>query len=72
MCHCFVLVPAPQIFTKLLKLPTPLMRRIHIRLLIYFGNLLIMGGTLEKILLGKDKLENLGFGDDDDVPRVYH
>lgn len=48
------------------------MRRIHIRLLIYFGNLLIMGGTLEKILLGKDKLENLGFGDDDDVPRVYH
>ena len=31
-----------------------------------------MGGTLEKILLGKDKLENLGFGDDDDVPRVYH
>lgn len=72
MCHCFVLVPAPQIFTKLLKLPTPLMKRIHIRLLIYLGNLLIMGGTLEKILLGKDKLENLGFGDDDDVPMVYH
>ena len=48
------------------------MKRIHIRLLIYLGNLLIMGGTLEKILLGKDKLENLGFGDDDDVPMVYH
>ena len=35
ICRCFGLGPAPRIFTKLLKVPIALMRRVNIRIIIY-------------------------------------
>ena len=37
LCICFGLVPAPRIFTKLLKIPIAVLRWIQIRTIIFFG-----------------------------------
>ena len=51
---CFGLGPAPRIFTKLLKIPISILWRINIRLIIYLNNILIMGRSLEEILMIQD------------------
>ena len=56
---------APRIFSKLLKVPIALLRRLNIRLVIYLDGILLMGKTLEEILMSRDKLiflfQHLGF-----------
>ena len=65
LCLCFGLGPAPRIFSKLLKVPIPLLRRLHIRLMIYLDDILLMGRTLEEILMSRYLLifllQHLGF-----------
>ena len=54
LCLYFGLGPAPRIFTKLLKIPISILRRINIRLIIYLDDILIMGRSLEEILMSRD------------------
>ena len=57
--------PAPRIFTKLLKVPIALLRRVNIRIIIYLDDMLLMGRTLPEILMARDTLifllQHLGF-----------
>ena len=65
LCLCFGLRPAPRIFAKLLKTPMSVLSRINIRIVIFLDNMLIMGQTMEKILMSRDTviflLQHLGF-----------
>ena len=65
ICLCFGLGTAPRIFTKLLKIPIALLRRINIRLVIYLDDMLLMGRTMKDILTARDTLiflfQHLGF-----------
>ena len=62
---CFGLGPAPLIFTKLLKIPTALLRRINVRMIIFLDDMLVMAQTLKEISQAKETLifllQNLGF-----------
>ena len=64
-CLCFGLGLAPRIFTKILKIPISMLLRINIELIIYLDDILIMGRSLEEILMSQDKviflLQHLGF-----------
>ena len=53
-CLCFGLGPAPIIFTKLLKVPIALLRRVNIRIIFYIYDMLLMRRTLPEIFLAKD------------------
>ena len=65
LCLCFGLGPAPRLFTKLMKVPMTLLRRLNIRLIIYLDDILIMGSSTEEVLMARDTviylLEALGF-----------
>ena len=67
LCLCFGLrlSSAPKIFTKLLKMPISIPKRINIWIVIYLDNMLMMGQTLEEILIARDTvillLQNLVF-----------
>ena len=65
LCLCFGLGPAPLIFTKLLKTPIALLRRINIKIIIFFDDMLVMAQTLKEILKAKETLifllQNLSF-----------
>ena len=65
LCLCFGLGPAPRILTKLLKIPISILWRINIRLTIYLNDILIMGKSLEKILMSRETViflrQHLGF-----------
>ena len=65
LCLCFGLGPAPRIFTKLLKIPISLLRRINIRLVIFLDDVLLMAQTIEELLMSRDTLiflfQKLGF-----------
>ena len=50
LCLCFDLALAPYVFTKLLKIPMALLRRIGIRMVIYLDDMLIIGRTREDTL----------------------
>ena len=64
LCLCFGLGPAPRIFTKLLKIPMAILRRINIRIIIYIDDMLIMSQTIEEMLMIRDTviflLQHLG------------
>ena len=65
LCLAFGLGPAPRVFTKLLKIPIFILRRINIRLIIYLDDLLLMGETLQEIEMARDStiflFHHLGF-----------
>ena len=42
LCLCFGLGPAPRIFTKVLKIPIAILRRINIRIILYLDDMLLM------------------------------
>ena len=42
LCLCFGLGPARSIFTKLLKIPVEVLRRINIRIIVYLDDFLLM------------------------------
>ena len=56
--------PAPLIFTKLLKVPIALLRKINVRIIL-LDDMLVMAQTLEEIFQAKETLifllQNLGF-----------
>ena len=62
---CFGLGPAPRIFTKLLKVPMTILSRINIKIIIYLDDTLLIGHSLEEILMSRDTviflLQHLGF-----------
>ena len=64
-CLMFGLVPAPRIFSKLLKVPMSLLRRINVTLIIYTDDILIIAHTCQEAYLAQDStiflLQNLGF-----------
>jgi hypothetical protein len=65
LCLCFGLGPAPRLFTKLLKVPVSMLRRINIRIIIYLDDMLLFGVSMEEITTARDStiylLESLGF-----------
>ena len=65
LCMCFGLGPAPLIFTKLMKIPISLFRRINIRVIVFLDDMLLMSQTIELIEMARDTttflLQNLGF-----------
>ena len=65
LCLCLGLGPVPRIFTKLLKIPITILRRINIKMLIYLDDMLLMGHSIEEISMCRDTviflLQYLGF-----------
>ena len=65
ICLCFGLGPAPRIFTKFLKIPMAILRRINIRILIYLDDMLVVNQSREVLLKDMDAviflLRHLGF-----------
>ena len=61
---CFGLGPAPRIFTKVLKVPISLMRKLNVRLIIFLCDILMMSASMEELTLARDNLiyllQNLG------------
>ena len=64
-CLCFGLSSAPRIFTKLLKTPISLLRRMNIRIIIYLDDMLIIGSCIKELMQSRDTviylLQHLGF-----------
>ena len=56
LCLCFGLGPAPLIFTKILKVPISLLRRLQIRVIIYLDDMLLMSQTLKELLMNRDTI----------------
>ena len=50
----FGLGPAPRVFTKILKVPISLLRRLNIRILIYLDDMLLMSQSIERLLVARD------------------
>ena len=65
LCLCFGLGPAPRLFTKLLKVPISILRRLNVRLIIYLDDMLLFGENLMEIEMARDSLlfllQTLGF-----------
>ena len=65
LCLCFGLDPARRIFTKLLKIPVSVLRRLNILIIVYLGDMLLIGHTIEETLIARDTviflLQQLGF-----------
>ena len=55
----------PRIFTKMLKIPVSVLRRINIRMVIHLNNMLVMSQTMAEILMSRGTviflLQHLGF-----------
>ena len=64
-CLCFGLISAPLVFTKLMKIPIVVIRRLNGRIIIYLDNILIIAGSEEELLILRDTLifllQNWGF-----------
>ena len=64
-CLCFGLGPARRIFTKLLKVPISVLRRLMISVINYLDDLLIWGNRMSEIFMTRDfvifLLQQLGF-----------
>ena len=54
LCLSFRLAPPPRTFTKLLKTPTAVLRRIQIRTIIYLGDMLLMSQTINGLEIARD------------------
>ena len=48
--------PAPWIFTKLLKIPVAILRRINIRIAVYLDDMLLMNQTIDSLNIPTDTL----------------
>ena len=54
LCLCFGLRPAPRMFTKLLKVPMTILRKINIKIIIYLEDMLLIGHSLEEIIMSRE------------------
>ena len=57
LCLCIGLRPAPRIFTKPMKIPIALMRRLKVRLITYLNDILVVGSSLDEMMISKDHIE---------------
>jgi len=53
-CLMFGLGPAPRIFSKLLKVPMSVLRKLNIRLLIYLDDILLVCHSIEDAKMARD------------------
>ena len=64
-CLCFGLSPAPRVFSKILKVPISLLRRLGVRLIIFLDDILLVASTPEELRRMRDTtiflLQSLGF-----------
>ena len=65
LCLCFGLGPAPRVFTKLLKVPMAVLRRLNILIIIYIDDMLVIGRSFQETVMARDTivflLQHLGF-----------
>ena len=54
LCLAFGLGPSPRIFTKLIKVPISILRKLGVCLVIYLDDLLIMASSKEELLWARD------------------
>ena len=54
LCLAFGLGPAPRVFTKLMKVPISILRKLGVCLVIYLDDLLIMAPSIEKLKMARD------------------
>ena len=54
LCMCFGISPAPRIFTKVMKIPISVLRKLNIRLVIYLDDLIIFAQSQQKIEMARD------------------
>ena len=54
VCLCFGFGQGPRIFTKLLKVLISLLHQLNIRIMISLGNILIMFGAMERLLVTRN------------------
>ena len=54
LCLGFGLSPAPRIFTKLMKIPIIILRKLGIRLVIYLDDMLLMASSKEDLIMARD------------------
>ena len=64
-CPWLGLSPATLVFTKLLKVPVSLLKKLNVRIIIYLDNMLLTISSLEDFLMARDLLifilQHLGF-----------
>ncbi|XP_057299487.1 uncharacterized protein LOC130630106 [Hydractinia symbiolongicarpus] len=46
LCMCFELGPAPRIFTKLMKIPISILRKINVEVIIYLDDMLLLSQSI--------------------------
>ena len=56
LCLAFGLGPAPRIFTKLMKVPISLLRKLGILLVIYLDDLLVVASSQEELMKARDTI----------------
>ena len=56
LCLSFGLGPAPRIFIKVMKIPMSVLRRVNVGIVVYLDNMLIMGQTMEELLMFRDSV----------------
>ena len=64
LCLCFGLGPAPRIFTKSMRIPISLLRKLYVLLIIFLDDILIMASSKEELTFAWGTLiylQNLGF-----------
>ena len=54
ICLYFGLDPASKIFTKLMKIPVALLRKLMVGLMIFLDNILLMVASIEELALTRD------------------
>ena len=59
MVLAFGLGPAPRLFTKLLKVPISILRRLNIRIIIYLDDMLIISSSVQEALKDRDTVITL-------------
>ena len=50
LCLCFGLGLAPLVFTKLIKIPISLLRKLSVRIVVYLTDMLLMSQSLKEVL----------------------
>ena len=53
-CLCLGVGPGQKSFTKLLKVPVAVLRRVNIGIIVYLDEMLLIGSTLPEILMVRD------------------
>ena len=56
LCFCFGFGPAPRIFTKLMRIPISLLRKLYVRLIIFLDHILLMASSKEELTLAGNTL----------------